>query len=87
MLQQLAASLKELEKGDIAVIKSINEKIGGLQRRRLLDLGIVPGAEIRYVYDGPIGTTRAYEMYGTIVALREEQYEQIIVTPKEELDV
>jgi ferrous iron transport protein A len=87
MLQQLAASLKELEKGDIAVIKSIGEKIEGLQRRRLLDLGIVPGAEIRYVYDGPIGATRAYEVYGTIVALREEQYEQIIVTPKEELDV
>lgn len=83
----MSLSLKSLNKGSAAVIEQIDEKIGGLQRRRLLDLGIVPGAEIRYTYDGPIGATRAYEVYGTIVALREEQYEQIIVTPKEDSDV
>lgn len=87
MPQQISSTLKSLEKGNVAIIKSIGEQISGMQRRRLLDLGIVPGAEISYRYDGPIGATRAYEVYGTIVALREEQYSRIIVIPKEDSDV
>ena len=80
-------SLASIEKGTTALIQKIDENIEGMQRRRLLDLGIVPGAEVRYLYDGPIGATRAFEVYGTIVALREEQYERILVSPKENSDV
>ena len=66
------------------MIVQVGENIEGMQRRRLLDLGIVPGSEISYRYEGPIGNTRAFEVYGSIVALRREQYDHIFITQKEE---
>lgn len=39
-------------------------------KRRLMDLGMVPGGEIRPVLKSPAGDPIAYEIKGAVIALR-----------------
>lgn len=75
-------TLSVLEKGQIAVVDRISEEIKGPQRRRLLDLGVIPGANISHRLDGPSGDPRAYEIAGSVIALRKEQTDQIFIQQK-----
>ena len=51
----------------------------GDMRRRLLDLGFIPDTEIQCLYRSPLGDPTAYFVRGTVIALRQEDAEQIIV--------
>lgn len=51
----------------------------GLQRRRMLDLGIVPGTAIDVIRKSPLGDPIAYNIRGASIALRREEAEQILV--------
>ncbi len=51
----------------------------GNLRRRMLDLGIVKGTNIIPVLKSPFGDPIAFEIRGSIVALRKEVSEQIEV--------
>ena len=51
----------------------------GAYRRRLLDLGLIPGTEVRVVMMSPLGNPMAYEIRGSIIALRLEDASKIIV--------
>ena len=72
-------SLAELDPGMAATVVQIAPACQGLQRRRLLDLGFVPGtevtAELRGVTREPVG----YRVRGALIALRREQAEWIYV--------
>ena len=48
--------------------------------RRFLDLGIINGATVRPLFRSPLGDPTAYEICKSIIALREEDAERIIVT-------
>lgn len=52
---------------------------GGLLRRRLLDLGFVPGVEVMVLRRAPFGDPTAYLVRGAVVALREEEAVHILV--------
>ena len=39
-------------------------------RRRLMDLGFTPGAQVEYLFSAPGGGMRAYRVRGAAVALR-----------------
>jgi ferrous iron transport protein A len=54
----------------------------GADRRRMLDLGILPGARIAAVSRSPLGDPTAYRIRGAVIALRRVQAEQIFVTPE-----
>lgn len=66
-------SLSTLTKGQKAVIESISSECKGLERRRLLDLGFVPGSEVELAITGPFSDPKAYRVKGTVIALRKEQ--------------
>ncbi len=51
----------------------------GLTRRRLLDIGLVPGACVSPVRRSPAGDPTAYSVKDTLVALRAEEASQVIV--------
>jgi ferrous iron transport protein A len=51
----------------------------GAYRRRLLDLGLIPGTEVRAIMISPLGTPIAYDIRGSIIALRLEDASHIIV--------
>lgn len=60
--------LSELEEGKICAVKSI--MLGGCIRRRLLDLGLIGGTEVKCVNRSPHGDPTAYRIRGALIALR-----------------
>lgn len=66
-----------LKEGKTSIIKGIDETLERAERRRLLDLGIYPGVNIRNCFKSASGEPIAYEVLGTIIALRKEQTEKI----------
>jgi len=70
-------SLSDLSLGSDCQIVSL--ELSGLLRRRILDLGIVPGTLIRCIRRGPSGDPTAYMVRGTLIALRSEDAAQIFV--------
>ncbi len=48
-------------------------------RRRLLDLGIVPGTKIEVLGKSPSGSPICYLIRGTVIALRDDDSNKIVV--------
>jgi|TARA_B100000508_G_C11351096_1_gene223981 DtxR family Mn-dependent transcriptional regulator len=71
------APLTTLKNGTSSTIDKIDESISGEQRRRLLDLGIYPGAKITHCFSSVTGEPIAYEILGSVIALRKEQTDKI----------
>ncbi len=74
--------LSELKLGETAEIAFLSPAIFGLEKRRLLDLGILPGTKITPELTSPLGDPRAYRVRDSLIALRREQAEHILVYPK-----
>jgi DtxR family Mn-dependent transcriptional regulator len=79
--QNLAkGNLNSLKDGGAATVHSLSPAIRGLERRRLLDLGFVPGSSVvresRGAFRGPV----RFRVRGTVQALRPEQARMIFTT-------
>lgn len=74
-------SLADLPIGHTAIVKEIHTT--GLERRRMMDLGILPDTKISVAMGNPLGDPRAYEVRGAVVALRKPQACLILVEPIE----
>ena len=61
-------SLDKLPPDRRAVVQEVFAQ--GAQRRRLQELGSVPGAQVECVGTSPLGDPRAYQLRGTVIALR-----------------
>lgn len=61
-------SLDQLFPGSQALVKDVAAQ--GTMRRRLQDLGFVPGAQVECLGKSPLGDPRAYRIRGAVVALR-----------------
>ena len=72
-------TLAEMKVGQRARIVLL--MVEGSPRRRLLDLGFVPETEVRAVMKSPLGIPIAYEIRGSILALRPEDASKIVVNP------
>jgi Fe2+ transport system protein FeoA len=55
-----------------------------MQRRRLMDLGVVPGTEIAVEMRSATGDPTAYLIRGASIALRKKQASQIQIERQEE---
>lgn len=69
--------LADVSPGSVCQIVSL--ELNGLLRRRILDLGIIPGTLIRCIRRGPSGDPTAYQVRDTLIALRREDAAQILV--------
>ena len=74
--------LSHIKKGESCVIKTIFSHPG--MRRRLQEMGIVPGTLVKCMYKSPFGDPTAYLIRGTLVALREDDSENILVVPQKQ---
>lgn len=72
-------TLAELPVGEAGEVVGIAPACQGAQRRRLLDLGVVPGTVVRAMMASAAGDPVAYEIRGAVVALRRRQAEWIRV--------
>lgn len=59
------------KKGDVIRLTSLS--LEGVMRRRVLDLGFVPGAIIEIVRKSPLGDPIAFRVSQTTIALRKEE--------------
>ena len=62
-----------------SVVRVININARGELRIRFFDLGIIEGTDIKVLYGGPFGDPKAYLIRGTVIAIREEECEEIEV--------
>ncbi|MDT8368564.1 MAG: iron dependent repressor, metal binding and dimerization domain protein [Longimicrobiales bacterium] len=74
------ATLDDVPRGGSAVVGGIAPACTGAQRRRLLDLGIVPGTRIVAEMPSPTGDPIAYRIRGALIALRRDQQRWIRVS-------
>lgn len=73
--------LADLPAGVSAEIVGLDERCQGFSRRRLMDLGFTEGARVRPLLETFAGDPRAYEVRGTLIALRRDQAAQVLVRP------
>ena len=74
-------SLASLEHGQPAIVVALDEGCQGFSRRRLMDLGFTPGARLEPALQTFAGDPRAYRVRGTLVALRKDQAQHVLVRP------
>jgi DtxR family Mn-dependent transcriptional regulator len=75
--------LSDLANDHHAEVVGLDDACQGFSRRRLMDLGFTEGARIRPFLRTFAGDPRAYEVRGTLVALRRDQASQVLVRPVE----
>jgi DtxR family Mn-dependent transcriptional regulator len=72
-----AATLADVHTGQTATVKRILPGCRGQQRRRLMDLGVLPGTRISAELESPLGDPTAYRIRGAAIALRRDQARMI----------
>jgi len=70
-------SLSSLAVGEKGTVLGISKRCRGQQRRRLMDLGVVPGTEIEAEMKSIGGDPVAYRIRGASIALRKNQADKI----------
>lgn len=68
-------TLADLQPGEAAEVVALHSD--GAERRRLMDLGIVPGTRIIAELRSPLRDPVAYRVRGALIALRQSQAVQI----------
>ena len=71
-------TLADLQPGQAGIVAELH--CTGLERRRLMDLGVVPGTQILAEMHSPLGDPVAYRVRGALVALRAQQARLITIT-------
>jgi DtxR family Mn-dependent transcriptional regulator len=78
-----AVRLSTVTLGKPALVKRLSPACRGMERRRLLDLGILPGTVLRPEIQSAGGDPVAYRVRGALIALRKEQADLIFVEAEE----
>ncbi len=73
--------LSALKPGSSALIDYL--MLDGEDRRRLMDLGLLPGTRVTAEFRSALGDPVAYRIRGTLIALRKTQTSQIVIRPEE----
>lgn len=72
-VEHVEATLASLRAGETAEVVRLSPVCRGLERRRLMDLGVVPGTRITLERRGLTGGLSAYKIRDTVIGMREEQ--------------
>lgn len=75
-------TLNEIPIGKSCIVYDL--LIDTVERRRMLDLGIVKNTKIDVLYKSPVGDPTAYYIRGAVIALRSEDASKILVNIIEE---
>jgi DtxR family Mn-dependent transcriptional regulator len=85
ILEEERETLANLASGEAAEVQRISPACRGLERRRLMDLGILPGTRVEFERRGMSGGLTSFRVRDTVIALREEQARMITIHNKERL--
>lgn len=70
-------TMADLKIEETGIIKEL--KLSGFQKTRLLDLGFTENSKVKKVMVSPAGDPTAYQIKGTVIALRKEEAKKIIL--------
>lgn len=70
-------TLNNVKVGEKAVVDSLEAK--GAIRRRLLDIGLCGGTEVKCVGRSPMGNPSAYLIRGAVIAIRDSDSRTVVV--------
>lgn len=76
------ALLSSLKIGEVAEIAGISPNCRGAQRRRLMDLGVVPGGTVTAVMKSASGDPMGYRILGTTIGIRKQQADLVFINRK-----
>ncbi len=71
--------LDDVMAGEKAQVVKLSPRCRGAERRRFLDLGLVPGTVVSAEFESPSGEPTCYQIRGALIALRSEQAHKIYV--------
>lgn len=74
-------TLATLPRDAATTVVGLDAACHGFARRRLLDLGFTPGTSVTPALETFVRDPRAYRLRGTLVALRRDQAEHVLVRP------
>jgi len=77
-MNKSVCSLTDLKIGETARVNKLS--LTGSMRRRVQDIGLIEGTEVECVLKSPGGDPIAYQIRGAIIALRNEDSLNILVT-------
>lgn len=77
MEREAVKPLSYLTLGRCGIVSAIIAE--GIIKKKLLNLGLTPGAAVKAVIKSPSGDPIAYEIRGALVALRLEEGEKVFV--------
>ena len=73
--------MSDLGRGISGEVVALGHECTGFTRRRLLDLGLTPGAGVQVALVNTFGDPRAFRIRGTTIALRKQQADQVWIRP------
>ena len=79
VFEEKAERLSTLDEGEKAKILGISSECRGASRRRLLDLGFIEGTQIETEFISPMKEPRAFLIKNTLIALRNDQSDLILI--------
>lgn len=79
LFEESAVRLSALESGETAEVIGLSKECRGASRRRLLDLGILPGTKIEIDLKSPLSDPVAYRVRNTSIALRKTLSDLILI--------
>lgn len=80
-LVQNARTLKELQPGQLAIVRRVLS--ADSIRRRLLDIGLIEGTRVECVGRSPMGDPKAYRIRGAVIAIRAEDAAEVLIDEQE----
>lgn len=73
-------ALSSLQLGQTSRVVRLSQSIRGAERRRLMDLGVLPGTEISHEMSSMSGDPSAYRIRDAVIALRKSQADLIYIS-------
>lgn len=77
-------ALSSLKPGETARVAQLSYRIRGPERRRLMDLGVLPGTRVTNEMNSAAGDPAAYRIRDAVIALRKSQADLIFIDKQEE---
>ncbi len=76
-------ALSSLRPGESGRVVQLSHRIRGAERRRLMDLGVLPGTLVSNEMNSAAGDPSAYRIRDAMIALRKSQADMILITKEE----
>ena len=74
--------LSSLQPGQTSRVIRLSHRIRGAERRRLMDLGVLPGTQVTNEMSSMAGDPSAYRIRDAVIAFRKSQADLIYIDPQ-----